>query len=341
MEHTIRLGLLGCGNFGRNHYNEAKTVAGIQIIAAYDPHPEKYCIFDGDPTVTLYDDYKEILQREDIDGVIVASADQAHAKLTVDALRAGKHVLCEKPMALALEDCSSMISAADQNGKVLMVGQVCRLTPSFVQAKQLVDAGAIGELFFVESEYAHDYSRIGGTDSWRIHPDRHPMLGGACHAIDLLRWIAGDPLETMAYSNHKVLTSWPVDDCTISIFQFPSHVIGKVFCSIGCKRDYTMRTVLYGTKGTIIADNTSPELTLYQEELAPGMNTQTVPLKLPVTLNNHNIAGEHVAFRDAIAKGIPVPTDGREGAKTVAVCLAAVQASQVGRPVAVDYSSFQ
>ena len=124
---------------------------------------------------------------------------------------------------------------------------------------RLIDAGRIGELFFVESEYAHDYSTAArGWNDWRVDSNRprEPYLGGGCHAVDLLRWIAGNPSEIMAYSNHKCLTDWPVDDCTISMMKFPNNVIGKVFVSIGCKRDYTMRSVFYGTRGTIIADNT-------------------------------------------------------------------------------------
>lgn len=76
------------------------------------------------------------------------------------ALAAKKHVLCEKPMALKLDECSEMIAAAKAAETKMMVGQICRYTPGFVEAKKLIDRGEIGELFFVETEYAHDYSKI-------------------------------------------------------------------------------------------------------------------------------------------------------------------------------------
>lgn len=84
--------------------------------------------------------------------------------------------------------------------------------------------------------------------------------------MDFARWIAGDPYEVMAYSNHKMLKNFPTDDCTVAIMRFPNDVIGKVFVSTGCKRDYTMRSVFYGSKGTIITDNTSPHMTVFNGE---------------------------------------------------------------------------
>lgn len=81
--------------------------------------------------------------------------------------------------------------------------------------------------------------------------------------IGLLRWLVGDPKEVFAYGTHKLLPQVPYDDATVAIMKFDENVMGKVFISTGCKRDYTMRTCIYGTKGTIICDNTSPTMTLF------------------------------------------------------------------------------
>ncbi|MBQ6117801.1 MAG: hypothetical protein IJK98_01090, partial [Clostridia bacterium] len=111
--------------------------------------------------------------------------------------------------------------------------------------------------------------------------------------------------------------------------------MGKVFVSTGCKRDYTMRTVIYGTKGTLICDNTSPAMTLFTVG-EDGMAHE--PETIGVEVNNHNAAREFEAFADAILRGTPVLTDAREGAKTVSVCLSIVESSQTGKPVRPDYS---
>ena len=260
----------------------------------------------------------------------------------------GCNVMCEKPMALFTEDCAEMIKASKESGKLLMVGQVCRYAPGFVKAKEMVEAGVIGDLFFAESEYAHDYKEVRGVDDWRVDKDREPVIGGACHAIDLLRWIAGDPVETSAYSNHKMLLDWPVNDATVAIMKFPDNVIGKVFASVGCKRDYTMRTVLYGTKGTIIVDNTSPSLTLYLEKsnkngpFADGFfgdgSERNIKHLINVSVNSHNVSSEHKMMQDAVVNGAKLLTTGEEGAKTVAVCRAVVESAKTGKAVKINYN---
>ena len=88
-----------------------------------------------------------------------------------------------------------MIAKAETVGKKLMVGQICRVAPGFALAKKILDAGTIGEIFFLESEYAHDYADIRG---WRMDPllKRHPVTGGGYHAVDLVRFLTGkEPVE--------------------------------------------------------------------------------------------------------------------------------------------------
>ena len=341
---VIRLGMIGAGSFSREHLEGIRGLKNAEIIAIADSieerAKEKAEIF---AIPSYYKDYKELLAREDIDAVTLPLPDQVHCQIAVDALRAGKHVLCEKPMALNLDECKIMIAAAKETGKQLMVGQIGRYTPAFVRAKQLIEEGVIGDLVFIESEYAHDYSKIGGTGGWRVTPERHPILGGGCHAIDLIRMLAGNPIEVTAYATNKVLLDWPINDTTIGIMKFENGVIGKVFNSHGCKRQYTMRTAIYGTTGTLIFDNTTPYISVFKEELNGkdsflGEDQQLVEMKLPIKLNNHNCAGEIEDFCDCILNNKPVTTDGVEGASTVSVGLAIVKSVETGLPVKVDYN---
>ena len=287
-------------------------------------------------------DYREVLRDPAVDMVIVVTPDQTHKEITLAALTAGKHVLCEKPMALKLDECREMIAAARAAETKMMVGQICRYTPGFVGAKKLIDRGEIGELYFVETEYAHDYEKLDMP--WRLDPLRHGFLGGGCHAVDLARWIAGDPTEVFAYANHKMLPKYPTDDCTIAVMKFPNDVIGKVFVSTGCKRNYTMRSVFYGTKGTIITDNTSNHMTVFKEGVGNGESlfadlpqSGAIPIEYPVVVNNHNAAGELAEFVDCILNDKPVRTTAVEGAKTVKASLAAVESSKTGLPVKIEY----
>ncbi len=334
MKKELKVANIGM-KFGMSHVEGAMNY-GAEIAAICDCNEENLR-FAGEryniPEEKRFLDYMDIVNNKDIDVATVAIPDQQHVKVSCDLLRAGKHVLCEKPLALTREDLEEIIKTADESGCKFMVGQICRFTPAFEKAKELIESGVIGELYFVESEYAHDYMKL--CDDWRADPNRHGVIGGGCHAVDLLRWLAGDPQEVFAYGTHKLLPMVSYDDATIAIMKFGENLAGKVFVSTGCKRDYTMRTVIYGTKGTIICDNTSPTITLFvTDEEGVTQDPQTID----VEVNNHNAAKEFDVFADAIINNKEVATDAREGAKTVAVCLAIVESSKTGKVVKPDYN---
>ena len=341
---VIRFFAVGASGMGMNHIRSIHQNPNTVLAAVCDKDPARLEVAKAETQCTaLYTDYYEMLKKEQADAVLLCVPDDLHLPMTEAALAAGLDVLCEKPMALTVEECEAMRRAEKKYGKRLMIGQICRYTPAFIAAKKLVDQGEIGELFYVESEYAHDYSVARGADDWRVNPRREPFIGGGCHAVDLLRWIAGDPYELTAYSNHKCLTDWPVNDCTVSILRFPNNVLGKVFVSIGCKRDYTMRTVLYGTKGTIICNNTDTHLTVYKEglkerdSLFADKRDYTVPVQLPIKVNNHNTSGELEAFIQSILNDTPVPTTAYDGERTVVVCVTAADSARMGKTLEIHY----
>lgn len=334
MEKIIKVANIGL-KFGMSHI-EGALASGAEISAICDCDEEnlrfageKY----GIPEDRRYTDYTELLHK-DIDIVTVAVPDQLHKKISCDFLKAGKHVLCEKPLALTREDLREIIDTADKSGSKFMVGQICRFTPSFIKAKEIVASGVIGDIYFVESEYAHDYMKL--VDNWRADPLRHGVIGGGCHAVDLIRWLVGDPVEVFAYGTHRLLPTVAYDDATVAVMKFNENLMGKVFVSTGCKRDYTMRTCIYGTKGTLICDNTSPAMTLFTVDDEGVVKEK--PEIIEIEVNNHNAAKEFEAFADAVYNNKNVLTDAREGAKTVEVCLSIVESSVTGIPVKPDYS---
>lgn len=346
MAEKLKLGVIGAGGFANWHLDGISQLDFVEVVAISDKYiekakqkAEKYNI------PNYYQDHKDVLAHDEIVAVTLPLPDQVHAEIAIDAMRAGKHVLCEKPMALNREDCVNMIKVSRETGMKLMVGQIGRYTPSFIVAKQIVDSGEIGEMTFIESEYAHDYNASRGTDDWRVTPERHPILGGGCHAIDLIRMIAGDPEEVFAYANNKGLPGWPINEATIACMKFPNGVIGKVFNSHGCKREYTMRTVVQGTKGTIIFDNTHPHISIYKEnfrgegtdELYFGVKQKTCRVDIHAQINNHNAGAEIGDFCRAIQNNTDVVSDGVSGASTVAVGLAIIKSVETGLPQKVEY----
>lgn len=343
MDRKLRIGIISCSTMAQMHMKAVVDHPDAELYMICDINEELMCTAAEKYAVNrLTTNYKEMLLDEAVDAVIIVTPDQTHKEIAIAALAAGKHVLCEKPLALTIDDCKEMVQATEKAKGKMMVGQICRYTPGFLAAKTLIDKGEIGELFFVETEYAHDYANI--DTPWRLDPLRHGFLGGGCHAVDLARWIAGDPEEVFAYSNHKMLPKSPTDDCTVAIMKFPNNVIGKVFVSTGCKRDYTMRSVFYGSKGTIITDNTSTHMTVFKEgvgndeSLFEGLETHSLPIKYPVSVNNHNASGELVEFIDCIVNDKPIRTTAMEGTKTVVASLAAIESARTGVPVKPNYN---
>lgn len=336
METKLIVGVVGL-SMGRFHLKAAINY-GAEIAAVCDVNPEtmkKEAEANGIPAEKCRTDWRELVGIEEMNVVILATPDQLHREMIEAFLAAGKHVMCEKPLALTREDLCAIVAAAKASGRKFMVGQICRFTDAFIKAKEIVDAGTIGDLYYVESEYAHDYAKI--LHEWRADPRRHGVVGGGCHAVDLLRWYAGDPIEVFAYGSHKLLPQVSYDDATISVLKFPDGVVGKVFVSTGCKRPYTMRTLLYGTRGTILCDNTSPTMelyTLYENDIS----VNPTPEVIPVVVNNHNADKEFAVFAEAIVNDTPVEMDAVQGAKTVEACLAIVQSARTGKPVEPNYN---
>ena len=241
---------------------------GAEIALICDINPEKLNEVGEEhniPKERRTENWKDIVNNKEINTVIIATPDQQHREQIVALLEAGKNIMCEKPLALTRDDINAIVKAVNAHPECkFMIGQICRFTPSFLKAKELIDAGRLGELYYVESEYAHDYQKMyeNTPGHWRQDPVRHGVVGGGCHAVDLLRWLVGaDPTEVFAYGTHKLLREFiPYDDATLAMMKFPGDIMGKVFVSTGCKRAYTMRTCIYGTKGTIVMDNSSPTL---------------------------------------------------------------------------------
>ena len=338
----INIAVIGAGRIAHSHFAGLLNLPQCYRYAICDPcedgRAEKLKEQYGVEKACA--DYKELIGDPKVDAVIVTTPDHSHCEIASAFLRDGKPVLLEKPMALKKEDCEELLKVSKETGTMLMVGQVCRYNHNFVQAKRLIETGTLGDLVFVESEYAHSYEMNPGTDNWRVHPDREAIIGGGCHAIDLLRWIAGNPTEVSAYANHKYLPDWPVNDTTVAIYKFPNDVIGKVFCSIGVKRAYTMRTVIYGTKGTLIFGNYDKTMTFYKanpENIHEGFTKPTI---IPCNPKGHNMEAEIRDFVTAIQQGKQPPISPLEGASTVAVARATVESVAKGKPVKIKYPKY-
>ncbi|MBQ8758605.1 MAG: Gfo/Idh/MocA family oxidoreductase [Clostridia bacterium] len=152
-KNILNIAAIGCSAMGEIHLQGLKEIEGINLYAICDSARDGRLAkckekFGVEKAVT---DYKELLNDDNVDAVILVVPDQIHCEMVCAFLRAGKDVLCEKPFALTMEECKEMMRVEKETGRRLMVGQICRFTDNFVKAKEVVDSGKIGENYFVES----------------------------------------------------------------------------------------------------------------------------------------------------------------------------------------------
>jgi len=336
-----RIAVIGLG-MGGEWAKAAVDLPETELCMVYDPAFGKYSRIDVEfyrsRQIPVAKSEEEIYNSE-ADIVVVASPDQFHADQSVRSLMAGKHVACEKPLAPTVADCRRIIEAVRQSGKEFMTGQVCRYAPCFNVMKKLIVAGRIGEIVAMETSYAHDYQEVAGWEEWRksAQVGRYGFLGGGCHALDLLRYLAGNPLEVSCYMNQKFLPDWARPDTGVAIAKFPHDVIARIFVSIGIKAPYTMSTTVYGTKGTLrYRDELCVELA---EEDIYKSSRQLQFTRIPTQGVGHHIKFELAAFIEHLDKGTAFPSDVYEGTGTVAFAEAAILSAQTGMPqkVSSDY----
>ena len=189
-EKVLRLGVIGCGGIANGkHMPAEKRNPRAKMVAFCDIIPEraeKAKKDFGDENSAVYTDYKELLKDPTIDAVLVLTHNAEHCHITVDALNAGKHVLCEKPMATSYEEAQKMIEAAKKNNKVLTIGYQNRWRPDSMYMKQMANDGEFGDIYYAEAIAI----RRRAVPTWGVFIDEEKQGGGplidiGTHALDL------------------------------------------------------------------------------------------------------------------------------------------------------------
>ena len=162
----IRIGIIGCGKIAQvRHLPEYAANPHVELAGYYDLNTQRAQEMAAQYGGKVYDSYFDLLNDPSIDAVSICVENRSHAEITTYALYAGKHVLCEKPMAVTLAECESMVAAAERNGKHLMIGHNMRFDPVHRKAKELLDAGIIGDIITFHSS---DDALEGSLNTHRI-----------------------------------------------------------------------------------------------------------------------------------------------------------------------------
>ncbi len=342
----IHAGVAGCGKIAQvRHLPEYADRPDVQVWGLFDLNRDRVRELAEQYHAKAYGTYEEMLADPELDAVSVCSANAAHAEMTVAALKAGKHVLCEKPMATTPEDCERMVRTARECGKTLMIGQNQRLAAAHVKAKELLDSGAIGRLISFTTAFRH-----GGPETWTVDPannwffDRKRAVMGAMadlgiHKTDLIQFLTGQTVTEvqacLGTLDKKYADGTPigVDDNAICIYRMSGGAIGTMTASWTdyCGEDNS--TVLFGTEGVLrIYEDPAHSVVLQKR----GGETEYFDVDKIQTNEAQTKSGVIDLFVDHLADPARPYISGESVLTAMRAVFAALESSETGRSVKIN-----
>jgi UDP-N-acetylglucosamine 3-dehydrogenase len=308
---------------GSAHANALGKVESARFTAVCDARPEAVQAAAERFGVTGFTETASFL--EAVDAVVVATPPDFHRPVVEAAARAGKHVFCEKPLSTNLADADAMIAACDAAGVVFQHGFVLRFYPVHELARRMVDEGAIGELVYIEGDYAGPYRgpRERPT-SW------YGTLGGlmenGIHKVDLLNWFGGElqsvSAEVGSFSGHE---DW--EDYAVLLLRYAGGIVGTMRWGsfMGARGDNG--TFLDGTLGSLRLDIGAD--TVYRKLKGEKEWTAVEPPDKGAS----GVVKELAHFVTCAETGAPCRVDGRDGRRAVEFCLAGYESARRGTKV--------
>lgn len=329
---TLKIGVVGTGRIGKLHVSNLMTrVKNANVVAVTDVMAESAKQLAEQFNIPkVYGDYKELVNDPEIDAVFVCSSTDTHSIIAYDAVMAGKHVFCEKPIDFDLDRIKKVIDAVDEKGVKFQVGFNRRFDRNFKHVRDTVQAGKIGDphIIMVTSRDPApppiSYVKVSGGI----------FLDMMIHDFDMVRYLSGSEV-TEVFTNGVVLVdpeigkAGDVDTAIVSL-KFANGAIGVINNSRKAVYGYDQRVEVFGSKGCITADNETPNLTtLYTED---GVMREK-PLYFFLERYNDAFIAEEQGFVDAILEDKPTLVNASDGLKPVLIAMAAKKSLDSGEPV--------
>jgi len=199
-------------------------------------------------------DYRELLKKDDIQIIGVYSPDDIHIEHCQAALKAGKHIICTKPVTVNNKQSQILVDLVRKTGLKFIIGMTYRFTPQFITAKNMIEAGDIGEIFLARGQYVHDISPWLVPGNWRLERPQDFLYGGGSHPIDALMHLMGEIDEVTAYAiKGNTVPAYPMEDNFMLNCKFKSGTLASVsvFCGVVEPPMHIIRLDFFGTKGSL------------------------------------------------------------------------------------------
>lgn len=338
----LRVGVIGCGSIAQyRHLPEYQANKNVTLVAVCDSNELRAKEIAEKYEATAFTSYEELLTSGEVDAVSVCTPNYLHALITIAALEAGIHVLCEKPMATSKQEAKSMIQAAKGSGKKLMIAHNQRFVPSHQKARKLIQNGEIGKIYSFRTAFGH-----GGPEGWSVEGkegwffQKEKAFVGAMgdlgvHKTDLLRYVLGEEItEVASFVETSAKDFADVDDNAVCILKTESGIIGTLAASWAYVSKEDNSTIIYGEKAILRLEDDPTNSLVVQYKNGEIVNYQLGKIQSNDEggQNNSQVVDK---FVEAVLHDQEPAVTGEEGMKSLAVILAALESNETKQIVRV------
>jgi UDP-N-acetylglucosamine 3-dehydrogenase len=341
---ALKAAIIGAGNAGNWHANSIRRIPEMAEVAAIVDLNEKNLKRVGkkNPGAVLFVDYREALKRPDIDCVHICLPHHLHAGICIEAFEAGKHVLCEKPIAHTLQDADAMIGAGRKAGKTFMIAENQLFLPAHRKIKELIEAGIIGQPKLMRTyEGGSEVGNMSDPSCWKgniAEAGGGAWMDSGIHRAAVVLYLIGDIASISGRADRCLpeMNCSADDNCSFSV-SFERGAVGSIDCSFTVASEWNNTIEIYGTKGTILENhNWEQPLKLFStlpgpdqgKWVCPEVEHRTYPGYYPLTFE---LEVKH--FYECVSQGKEPFVTGEMGKKALEVILLGYEASSTGRTV--------
>lgn len=331
----IKVGVIGCGSIAKHrHLPEYAFNELVEIVAVCDIVTERANEFAEKYNANAYTNYEDLLLDPGIEAVSVCTPNYLHAPISIAALHAGKHVLCEKPMATSREEAVKMIEAAHISNKKLMIAHNQRFVPSHQKARVLIENGDVGKIYSFRSSFGHGGPEgwsADGKESWFFRK-QEAFIGAmgdlGVHKTDLLRFLLGEEfVEVAAFVETSAKENTDVDDTAVCVLKTESGIIGTLAASWSYVSKEDNSTIIYGEKAILRLEDDPIHSLIVQYK-----NGEVVKYELGGIQTNNDGGQKDTQvikhFVNSIIYDEQPPVTGEEGMKSLQVVISALESNE-------------
>ena len=336
----IGYAIIGCGMISQFHIAAINATPNAALIGVFDAVPARCQQFAAQNSVRAFSSLEDVWADRTVDAVCICTPSGLHFPQAKEALAHGKHVLVEKPLALNLSDCDTLIAAAKERNLKLGVVSQLRFSPAVQQVKQALDAGLLGRLvcadLYMKFHRSQDYYDSSGWRGTWAMDGGGALMNQGIHGVDLLQYLAG-PVGSIFAQAKTLARKIEVEDTLSAVAEFRNGAIGVIQATTSMYSGFSRRLELCGKKGTIVLEE--DKILLWDvaddNELAldmPGaaeVRCNSDPTQIGTSGHARQISN----FNAAILGQEALLVDGDEGRKVLQIILGAYQASRENRPV--------